>query len=139
MPNPNDGAKIAAAARELIGTPYRLHGRLPETGLDCVGLVACALKRAGVRAILPRGYGLRTSDPQAWIDRCRLDEIEMVEPPARCGDVILVRPGPGHVHLMICDEGPAFIHAHAGLRKVLRTSAPLLWRIEKVWRTGPSS
>ncbi len=37
-------ADLAAAALNLIGTPFRLHGRDPATGLDCVGLVAEAMR-----------------------------------------------------------------------------------------------
>jgi hypothetical protein len=31
----------------LLGTPFRLHGRSPDIGLDCVGVVAACLFEAG--------------------------------------------------------------------------------------------
>ena len=37
------GEALATAAEQLIGIPFRLHGRNPETGLDCVGVVAAAV------------------------------------------------------------------------------------------------
>ena len=37
------GAALAAAAESLVGTRFRLHGRDPDTGLDCVGLLAASL------------------------------------------------------------------------------------------------
>ena len=55
--------RFAKAAEELVGTPFRLHGRTPAAGVDCVGLVACALKHGGVpcggAVDPPGGYGLR--------------------------------------------------------------------------------
>ena len=37
-------AQVVAAARALVGVPFRLHGR-DRDGLDCVGLAALALGR----------------------------------------------------------------------------------------------
>ena len=34
---------------ELIGTPYRLGGRDPKTGLDCFGLVVALYRLRGIR------------------------------------------------------------------------------------------
>ena len=53
------GAALAAAAESLVGTRFRLHGRDPDTGLDCVGLLAASLAAIGRAAPLPNGYRLR--------------------------------------------------------------------------------
>ena len=50
-------AAIIAAARAAIGARFRLHGRDPATGLDCVGLVACAAPRAGDLLLCRAGPG----------------------------------------------------------------------------------
>jgi cell wall-associated NlpC family hydrolase len=55
------GERVAAAALALVGTPFRLHGRDPLTGLDCVGLAACALTMAGLTTQPPRRYALRNA------------------------------------------------------------------------------
>ena len=47
MSGPRSGAAIAAAARALVGVPFRLQGRDPVLGLDCVGLVGAAMRAAG--------------------------------------------------------------------------------------------
>ena len=47
---------LAEAALGLLGVPFRLHGRDPATGLDCVGLVAEALRRAGRRPDASPGH-----------------------------------------------------------------------------------
>jgi cell wall-associated NlpC family hydrolase len=38
---------LATAAETLVGSRFRLHGRDPETGLDCVGVVAAAMAAIG--------------------------------------------------------------------------------------------
>jgi hypothetical protein len=53
------GDELAAQARALVGAPFRLHGRDPETGLDCLGVLAAALAACGISARLPNGYVLR--------------------------------------------------------------------------------
>jgi hypothetical protein len=60
-------ADLAAAALNLIGTPFRLHGRDPARGLDCVGLVAEAMRRAGFHPVPPGGYGLRALSVDALV------------------------------------------------------------------------
>lgn len=58
-------AALAEAALSLVGTRFRLHGRVAETGLDCVGLVAAAMRG---RDILPaRHRGIRCAMSQSRI------------------------------------------------------------------------
>src|SRR3546814_15739935 len=76
-----------------------LHGRLPERGLDCVGLAALVLGRAA-----PEGYGLRSGDEGQAADWLRAAGLRRVDA-AREGDLALVRPGPLQLHLMIVVPG----------------------------------
>lgn len=46
------GGRAAAAARHLLGIPYRWGGTSPAEGFDCSGLVVYVYRRLGVR--LPR-------------------------------------------------------------------------------------
>ena len=39
---------LAIAAGELVGSPFRLQGRDPAHGLDCIGLVLVSLARIGI-------------------------------------------------------------------------------------------
>lgn len=123
------GHDIARAAEALVGTRFRLHGRDPATGLDCVGLVAAAL---GSRA--PAGYGLRNSDiadALAFAASIGLTEVSGAFQP---GDVLLVHAGPVQHHLLVVGTANNFIHAHAGLRRVVATPAPLASPVERHWR-----
>lgn len=124
------GHRVARAAEALIGTRFRLHGRDPATGLDCVGLVAAAL---GITAA-PSGYGLRNRDVTAALAFAPgaglIESAGAIEP----GDVLLVRPGTVQSHLLIADTRGGFVHAHAGLRRVVAMPGPLPWPVERHWR-----
>ena len=53
------GEALVQAAVQLVDTPFRLHGRDPGTGLDCVGLVSAAMAASGGQPVPPAGYTLR--------------------------------------------------------------------------------
>lgn len=128
------GRALAAAAERLVGTPFRLHGREPARGLDCVGLVAAALAAVGRPVAPPSGYRLRQTDPRRLVAaaaRCGL--VETAGPTAP-GDVVLVRPGPAQLHLVIAGSAGGFVQAHAGLGRVVLTPGALEWPAERRWR-----
>jgi len=128
------GEAIAEAAQELIGATFRLHGRRPNTGLDCVGVVAASLVKAGVEPILPTGYSLRNASPEEFIPFAAASGLSPVEGPIRAGDILLVQTGPAQLHLMIALGSDAFVHADAGLRRVTRIRALMDWDVLKHWR-----
>ena len=124
--------RIVAAARDLVGVRFRLQGRSRASGVDCVGLAALALAEAGHEAAVPRGYGLRSGDEalaRGWLAEAGLVAVERPQP----GDLILVRPGPLQLHLMILVPG-GHVHAHAGLGRVVETPGPSPWAVIGYWR-----
>lgn len=128
------GARALAAARASIGARYRLHGRDPATGLDCVGLAALAMRAEGFAGAVPSGYALRRGDAgrvAAVIAAAGLVPAER----ARAGDLLLLRAGPGMLHLAI-DSGNGIIHADAMLRRVAERPGPLPWPIAGRWRVA---
>ena len=134
------GAAVAEAAVSLIGTRYRLHGRDPAHGLDCVGLVEAALREAGCDWRAPTGYSLRSVEIEpklAALGAVPLARIACM-PPDRPGDVLLLRAGPAQVHLAISGpysaHAPDLVHAHAGLRRVVRLSCSPGWPVLARWR-----
>lgn len=119
---------VVAAARGAIGARFRLHGRDPASGLDCVGLAALALGEDAV----PSGYALRGGDPErvaAMIDARGLARVH----DARAGDLLLCASGPGQLHLAI-DSGTGVIHADALLRRVVERPGPVPWPVLCRWR-----
>ena len=123
------GRDVALAAHALIGTRFQLHGRDPASGLDCVGLVAAALG-----APAPVGYRLRNSDIAAGLSFAPGAGLAEVSGTIEPGDVLLVRSGPAQHHLLVAGPHGGFIHAHAGLRRVVATPGPLSWPVERHWR-----
>lgn len=123
------GAELALAAEALVGCAFRLHGRDPATGLDCVGLLAAALGRP-----LPGGYRLRMRalpDLSGVAEGCG---FVAAAGGIESGDVLIVRIGPCQFHLLIAASPARFIHAHAGLRRVVPWDAPLDWPVVHHWR-----
>lgn len=136
MPQPDGaiGPAIAAAAAHLLGARFRLHGRNPATGLDCVGVVACAFAGAGISLELPQGYHLRNTSISGFVRMTEGSALRQAATPIKPGDVILVVPGPAQHHLLVAENGQSFIHAHASLRKVVRATGTLPWPIDMIWR-----
>ncbi len=130
--------QLAQAAASLVGTPFRMHGRLPEFGLDCVGLVSAALRAIGASPSPPQGYSLRNTSIARWLQCAEISGLEETQYPLSPGDIVLVAPGPGQHHLLIYEGADSFIHAHAGIGKVSRIPAPLCWPMLKRWRLKTS-
>lgn len=125
------GAELASAARALVGAPFRLHGRDPRSGLDCIGVLEAACG-TGVR--LPSLYALRSRGlPAVSAIAARLGLCEVTGAIA-AGDVIMVRPGPCQHHLAIATAPDRFVHAHAGLRRVVEGPIPAHWPRLYHWR-----
>jgi murein DD-endopeptidase / murein LD-carboxypeptidase len=126
---------IARRALAEVGTPYRLHGRIAGVSLDCVGLVAIALGEHMKGCAMPTGYALRgnhLSDIEAFIDQLQLLKLGS-ESNWQAGDIIATAPSPRQTHLAIC-AGNGWVHAHAGLRRVVHSPAlddPIIrgWRL----------
>ncbi|WP_226018174.1 peptidoglycan endopeptidase [Novosphingobium sp. FKTRR1] len=125
-------AALAAAAHGLIGVRFRLHGRDPATGLDCVGLVAEAMRRAGFAPVVPIGYSLRSAEPDRLLPFARLSGL-IAEP--RSPDILLVRVNAVQQHLLIA-TATGFIHAHAGIGRVVLMPGACPWPIARGWRVS---
>ncbi|MDP3906348.1 hypothetical protein [Novosphingobium sp.] len=131
------GADLARAASGLIGVRFLLHGRDPATGLDCIGLLAAALAAIGRPAVLPSGYALRMRDLAGWLPPPRTLGFTCAERPVEPGDAVLVRLGAAQLHLAIAASDGGWIHAHAGLRRVVHQPALPDGAILHHWRLTP--
>ena len=121
--------QIESRSRQCVGARFRVHGRDPETGLDCIGVAAFATGRAA-----PSGYALRGGDSArvaAGLDAAGLVRVRMDH--ARRGDVVLALAGPGQWHLAVKTDG-GFVHADAGLRRVVERPGALPWPVIGIWR-----
>jgi len=128
------GAALADAAEALAGAPFRLHGRDPETGLDCIGLLAAALVAIGRTAPLPNGYALRNRTLPPLAGLAAACGFAAADGKTRPGDVLVLRAGPGQYHFAIATRGDGFVHAHAGLGRVARSAGAPPWPVLTRWR-----
>lgn len=136
---PSCGEALARAAESLAGTRFRLHGRDPATGLDCIGLLAAALAAINRRTALPTGYTLRTRalpDLAALAAGCGFAAAEGALLP---GDVAMVRIPPGQFHLIIAGQAGRIVHAHAGIGRITLFPGPPGWPCIGHWRLAPET
>ena len=127
------GERAAAAAQAAVGARFRLHGREPGTGLDCVGLAALAMAAGGRTGAVPTGYRLRGGDARAV--RGMVGEGLVASDGSRAGDLLLFAAGPGQLHLAVRTEG-GLVHADAGLGRVVERPGADPWPLLAAWRLG---
>ena len=130
------GLRIAEEAGRLVGTRYRLWGRNRDTGLDCVGLVLLALRQAGIALSDIPPYQLRNRSIVRQVESVRADRLLHLDgsAPICTGDVVLCQCGPAQHHLLIAAGQGGFIHAHAGLRRVVSQPGSVPWPITSIFR-----
>ena len=122
------GKAVAARARALVGVYFRPQGRTRETGLDCVGLVAAALKLDEVRA----DYRLRGGSAEELGQALGQAGLRRVKD-AWEGDVLVMRAGAEQLHMGVVTEA-GFVHAHAGIGHVVETPGTPEWPVIEIWR-----
>lgn len=109
--------EIVAAARALVGTPYRAHARVPgpNGGTDCIGLpimVAweCALKP---RTFDIQGYSMKPDG--SMLPLCHDLMASIPRDAMQIGDVVVVRYGKEPHHIGVLGDyrhgGLSIIHA----------------------------
>jgi len=116
--------------KDLIGIPFRLHGRSPEDGLDCYGLVMEIYRRMGIE--LPdyayEGSPHTTGDDlfgehQGHVFSETNDDLKE-------GDVVVMGKGMG-THCGVFVKGNRVLHAKEGMGVI---SSP--WRVLKPFVLG---
>lgn len=121
---------FAERARALVGTRFRPQGRGSE-GMDCVG-VAMAVFDVPAENVR-RDYRIRgdhEAEIRAWLANlfCRVRRNEL-----RSGDLMLMRVAKDQLHLGVRTER-GFVHAHAGVKRVVETPGIPEWPLAAVYR-----
>ena len=117
-------------ARALVGTRFRPQGR-DAHGLDCVGLVLATFQLPVEAA--PRNYALR-GNHRANLEGALNGYFRRVpRPQLRAGDVMVMQVAPDQLHLGIRTPD-GFVHAHAGIRRVVEAPALPEWPLIAVYR-----
>ncbi|MGB7407195.1 MAG: NlpC/P60 family protein [Pontixanthobacter sp.] len=128
--------RFGRSAEALVGTPFKLYGRNAAVGLDCVGVVVNALANAGLKVPQLPEYSLRNLDDAPFIAATRNANFEPCDTNAdvAAGDLLMVAPGTAQAHLLIAVSGGGLVHAHAGLRRVVRMPGPCPWPLRYHFR-----
>lgn len=120
----------AARARALVGTSFRPQGR-GEGALDCVGVVLATygLPSDAVRS----DYRLRGNDRRDVEQALALHFRRVSSAQLRPGDVMLLAIAEEQLHFAVGTDA-GFVHAHAGVRKVVETPGEPEWPLLGVYR-----
>lgn len=117
-----------ASAKALVGTRFRPQGRGPD-GLDCVGVIVATFGLSGVR----HDYRLRGDHRQAVEQALGRHFRRVPRTQMRTGDVMLLEAAADQLHLAVRTEA-GFVHAHAGIRRVVETPGLPAWPLLGVYR-----
>jgi cell wall-associated NlpC family hydrolase len=116
-----------SAAMDCVGARFRLQGRDPAYGLDCVGLISYCARAAGCKVVDKLNYDV-TTDPA--ILACHLQESGFykkehgfLEP----ADVVIFSffGSPNHAAI---STASGIVHADMRLRKVVHHRLASSWR-----------
>jgi hypothetical protein len=126
---------MAEKAMSLCGAAFRLHGRDEQCGLDCIGLADQCLAAAGVDCQMPNGYSIRGGSGEAINEFMADTGFNRFPPETKMseGDFVLVRTSPVQWHFLIRAQN-GFVHAHAGLGKVVFCPGDAPWPIVSIFR-----
>ena len=125
---PDVRVRCLERARSCVGVPFRLHGRTPDYGLDCAGLVAFSLGIEGI----PTGYAMRGMRDSDFAAKMRAAGLARTSQRPEPGDILVLSAGPAQHHLGIW-TGAGLIHADARLRRVVDLPGPPPWPLQSVW------
>jgi hypothetical protein len=120
----------AERARALVGARFRPQGRGVE-GLDCVGVILATFD-IGAQAA-PKNYRLDCGDHAELTDALLTHFRRVPRRELAPGDVIVVRIGERQLHLGV-RTAAGFVHAHAGMRRVVETPGVPEWPIAGIYR-----
>jgi hypothetical protein len=115
----------------MVGASFRPQGRDPGHGLDCVGLCLAAYQIPVDQ--VRRDYRIRGDHRRevmtsllAWFRRIGRSQ-------SQAGDLLVLAVADDQLHLAVrADDG--FVHADAGLRRVVHTPGEPQWPLIGVYR-----
>jgi cell wall-associated NlpC family hydrolase len=118
-------SEITAAALSMVGTPFHAQGRLPDVGLDCLGVVVCVARICGIPHQDRAAYPMRPNgELMPELDR----QFTRVHGEPQESDVLLMafEGEPHHVAIVISDN--RIVHAYSTVRKCVVQTYTDYWR-----------
>ncbi|MEM7303618.1 MAG: NlpC/P60 family protein [Pseudomonadota bacterium] len=128
-----DGARVVAAARQWLGTPYRHQASLKHQGCDCLGLIRGVWRDLlGPEPETPPAYTsswLELSGREDLLGAAVRHLLPVISDEAKPGDVLFFRihrSAPAK-HVGILSKADRFIHAHSNA-SVVESALCRSWR-----------
>ena len=106
---------IAEIAKGYVGTRFRHQGRTPGVGLDCAGILVCALRSIGLPVNDPRSY--RKVPPRSLLrDTLTQHGFSEAQGRPRADDVLVfwMRDKRLEIHCGIACGSSRFVHVEDG-------------------------
>lgn len=128
--------EIANAALRMVGTPFKHRGRSPGAGLDCVGVVLCAVWSAKLDLPDCIGYG-PLPKPDYLLHELGKRARRIAWPQAHNGDVLLFEHrGHDPMHFGILVLNNYVVHARRAAGKVVKDQLTdaLRLKVHSIWR-----
>ena len=92
-----------------------------------------------MQAVPPTGYNLRNIGIEQWLHLAPRSGLRPSAGHVTAGEVLLIALANCQHHLVIAADTRTVIHAHAGLRRVVRQPLDASWQIQAKWRVTPNS
>ena len=137
MPDVN---KFTDIVKNYVGTPFKQHARTPGAGLDCVGVLACAVHEMGWTHYKDvKGYSIRPAD--SLLSKTLISYGVLIVPKSEIkpGDILefFYESTPQHVGVAVEENGVlCVVHAYMQRKKVIihRIDEGLKVNISRVYR-----
>lgn len=123
-------AMIARRAMQAVGTPFRLYGREAGIALDCAGLVLHSVDFPNPIV----KYSLKGEYLDIIGNIINQIGLNTTIAPESDGDIAVADCGWRQQHLLVRAEN-GWVHAHAGLQRVVHMPGPCPWPLIAVWRS----
>jgi hypothetical protein len=123
-------ARDAARALALVGVPFRPQGR-DRAGVDCVGLCLATYRIPAEQ--VRRDYRIRGEHQREVMASLENWFRRVGEREGLVGDLLLLAVATDQLHLAVRTEN-GFVHADAGLRRVVHTPGNPPWPVIGVYR-----
>ncbi len=120
----NEREAVIAAARSYLGTPYQHQGKAPGRGLDCVGIIECAYREAGMEMPEHHQYG---REPMGGFLKSTVEKYFVISTNPLPADIMLICYF-GYPHHLAIYNNYSMIHANSKTRKCVEH------RIDDTWK-----
>lgn len=131
MNRPEDVVRIA---REYLGTPFHMDGRIKNVGIDCIGLIICIAKELGWDGPSCTKYRLLDGQRRCEVAKQELGLVDL--PTIVPGCIVCIKVGHSYItHFGVVVDEDRIIHSTDRIGKVVEHNFTQAWknRVVAIW------